>query len=66
VLSDEADVLYKCTEEYAPDLDRSIRWNDPAIGVRWPTEQPILSPRDAAAPLLEEADINYLYEEARA
>jgi dTDP-4-dehydrorhamnose 3,5-epimerase len=62
VLSDGADVLYKCTEEYAPDLDRAIRWDDPTIGVRWPIKGVILSPKDAAAPGLGDADINYVYE----
>lgn len=63
VLSDSADVVYKCTEEYAPELDRCIRWDDPAIGVKWPIELPILSAKDGAAPFLREADINYVYEE---
>jgi dTDP-4-dehydrorhamnose 3,5-epimerase len=61
VLSDEADVLYKVTAEYAPELDRGIRWDDPTIGVAWPIRTPILSPKDAAAPLLAEADCDFVY-----
>ena len=60
VLSEEADVTYKVTEEYAPDLDRGIIWNDPAIGIRWPIDDPILSPKDADLPSLEAADNNFV------
>jgi dTDP-4-dehydrorhamnose 3,5-epimerase len=56
VLSDVADVAYKVTAEYAPDLDRGIRWNDPAIGVAWPLDAPIVSAKDAAQPLLAAAE----------
>lgn len=51
------EVLYKVSAPYAPSCDRSIRWNDPAIGIDWPLDgrDPILSAKDAAAPLL--ADI---------
>lgn len=58
-LSDEVDFLYKCTDFYAPDYERSIRWNDPALGIKWPLPSgvnPILSGKDATAPLLEEAE----------
>jgi len=61
VLSDEADVLYKVTAEYAPDLDRGIRWDDPEIGVRWPLANPILSPKDATLPALRDADHDFVY-----
>jgi dTDP-4-dehydrorhamnose 3,5-epimerase len=59
VLSEQADVLYKVTEEYAPEFDRGIVWNDPAIGVQWPVAEPILSPKDAQLPLLSDADNNF-------
>jgi dTDP-4-dehydrorhamnose 3,5-epimerase len=59
VLSEQADVLYKVTEEYAPELDRGIVWNDPAIGIQWPVAEPILSPKDAQLPLLSDADNNF-------
>ena len=57
-LEAHTEVLYKVTAPYAPQCDRSIRWNDPAIGIAWPLapgQRPILSGKDAAAPLL--ADI---------
>lgn len=65
VLSDEADVLYKVTEEYNPELDRGIIWNDPEIGIRWPINDPILSPKDAQLPPLRTADNDFLYEGRR-
>jgi len=52
VLSEVAEVLYKTTEEYAPEYDAGIRWNDPEIGIEWPIEHPILSEKDAALPML--------------
>lgn len=61
VLSDSADVVYKVTMEYAPELDRGIRWNDPAIGIEWCLREPILSPKDAQLPLLGEADNNFVF-----
>lgn len=61
VVSNEADVVYKVTEEYAPEVDRGIRWNDPDVGVRWPIAQPLLSPKDAQLPLLRAADNNFVY-----
>ncbi len=58
-LSDTAEVLYKATAIYAPEAERSIRWNDPSIGIEWPPfdNQPILSSKDSEAPLLESAEI---------
>jgi len=61
VLSEEADVMYKVTSEYAPELDRGIRWNDPEIGIDWPVKNPILSPKDNTQPFLAEADNNFVY-----
>jgi dTDP-4-dehydrorhamnose 3,5-epimerase len=61
VLGDEAGVAYKVTADYAPDLERGIRWDDPEIGVRWPVAKPALSPRDAALPLLAEADNSFCW-----
>jgi dTDP-4-dehydrorhamnose 3,5-epimerase len=51
-LSEDAVVHYKCTSYYAPKHERTIRWNDPDIAVDWPVESPMLSEKDAAAPLL--------------
>jgi dTDP-4-dehydrorhamnose 3,5-epimerase len=58
VLSEVADFAYKCTEFYAPELERSVRWNDPTVAVEWPLGDapPILSPKDRDAPLLAEAE----------
>ncbi|MDE0837584.1 MAG: dTDP-4-dehydrorhamnose 3,5-epimerase [Kiritimatiellae bacterium] len=54
VLSERADVQYKCTELYHPEDDRGILWSDPAIGINWPAEQGILSDKDQGLPLLSE------------
>ena len=59
VTSDGAEVAYKCTEFYAPELERAIAWNDPEIAVPWPLpagRAPVLSARDAAAPPLAGVD----------
>ena len=59
VMSDWAEFLYKATDYYAPEWERSIRWNDPAIGIEWPLEEgflPTLSKKDAIAPTLMEAE----------
>ncbi len=54
VLSERAQVQYKCTDFYSLSDEISIRWNDPAIGVAWPIEVPLLSEKDQKAPLLED------------
>ena len=54
VLSEHADVEYKCTEPYDSDDEIAIAWNDPEIGIRWPVAQPLLSERDRKAPALAE------------
>jgi dTDP-4-dehydrorhamnose 3,5-epimerase len=61
VLSDSAEIIYKCTEEYSPEDDRGIIWNDPDIGITWPFQGPIVSAKDGALPLLKDADINFIY-----
>lgn len=55
VLSESADCFYKCDNFYSKEDEIAIRWNDPALAIDWPTSDPLLSPRDASAPLL--ADI---------
>jgi dTDP-4-dehydrorhamnose 3,5-epimerase len=58
VLSDYAEVLYKTTDYYAPRHERSLLWNDPALGIRWPLRgAPVLSARDADAPPLAKAEL---------
>lgn len=55
VLSDEADVIYKCTDVYRPDDEGGVRWDDPDLGIAWPLEgPPVLSEKDAALPRLAE------------
>lgn len=54
VLSDVAEVEYKCSEVYYADAQLSIAWNDPDIGIPWPAETPILSDKDREAPRLKE------------
>ena len=54
-LTDGAEVQYKCTDIYSPDHDGAVRWDDPALGIDWGIATPILSDKDARAPLL--ADI---------
>jgi dTDP-4-dehydrorhamnose 3,5-epimerase len=67
VLSDEADVMYKQTDYYVPELDRGIAYNDPDVAIAWPAGielQP--SKRDAEAPLLRdvEHELPFVYEPA--
>ena len=60
VTSDSADFLYKTTDYYAPQFERSIAWNDPTLAVAWPDlgEPPTLSTKDqAGAPLLSAKDV---------
>ena len=54
VLSDRADVIYKCTDFYAPGDEYGVRWDDPELDIDWGVEHPILSPKDLANPLLSE------------
>jgi dTDP-4-dehydrorhamnose 3,5-epimerase len=61
VISDSADVMYKCTKEYSPENDRGIIWNDPDINIRWPVSNPLLSEKDMRHPLLKDADNNFEY-----
>jgi dTDP-4-dehydrorhamnose 3,5-epimerase len=52
VTSDEVLFHYKCTDYYRPEADRVVRWDDPAIGIEWPTRDVVLSAKDRDAPLL--------------
>src|SRR6516162_6716551 len=56
VLSESADFFYKCDDHYRPSNEIVVRWNDPAIGISWGIERPVLSARDAAAPLLSKVE----------
>ncbi|OFA02715.1 dTDP-4-dehydrorhamnose 3,5-epimerase [Duganella sp. HH101] len=59
VTSDAAEFLYKTTDYWAPEHERSILWNDPAIGILWPAldAAPLLSGKDQAAALLADAEV---------
>jgi dTDP-4-dehydrorhamnose 3,5-epimerase len=58
VLSDSADFLYKATDYYAPEFERTIFWNDPDLGIAWPlVGEPVLSAKDAAGLPLREAEV---------
>lgn len=59
-LSERADVYYKMTDYYSAAHDRAVRWSDPALGIDWPIKEPILSAKDANAPLLADADNNFV------
>ncbi len=57
VISDTAEFLYKTTDYWAPEFERSIAWNDPAIGIEWPIQgEPALSAKDQQGKLLSEAE----------
>ena len=47
VTSERAEIVYLVTEEYSPADEGGVPWNDPALGIRWPVTDPILSPRDS-------------------
>jgi dTDP-4-dehydrorhamnose 3,5-epimerase len=57
VLSESADCLYACTDYYAPDCDRAVAWNDPALAIDWRVTDALVSPKDAAAPFLADAQV---------
>ena len=61
VLSEVAEVVYKCTEEYDPVAEAGIIWNDPEIGIKWPIEAPILSEKDSKWPRLRDAINHFVY-----
>jgi len=54
VISDRAEVEYKCTDLYDPGGELGVIWNDPDIGIAWPVKEPVLSGKDAAAPRLKD------------
>ena len=60
VVSEQADFFYKCTELYAPEYERAIRWDDPDLAIDWPIasgQEPVLAPKDAAAKSFEDAEV---------
>ena len=61
VMSENAEVVYKVTEEFTPETEAGVAWADPEIGVEWPLADPIVSPRDREWPSLRDADNNFTY-----
>lgn len=62
-LSEDVEVQYKVDNYYSPENDRSVRFDDPAIGVDWGIENPVLSNKDLNAPLLADSDVNFIFED---
>jgi len=59
VMTESAEFVYKCTDYYAPEFDRSLKWNDPEVGIEWPLvdgKQPLLSEKDENGKSFSEAD----------
>jgi len=60
VVSEQADFFYKCTELYAPEHERAIRWDDPDLAIDWPIasgQEPVLASKDAAAKSFKDAEV---------
>lgn len=60
VMSESADFQYKCTSYYAPEHERSLQWDDPAVGIEWPLvngSAPILSEKDRQCPALSDLQV---------
>jgi dTDP-4-dehydrorhamnose 3,5-epimerase len=61
VLSDEAAVVYKVSQEYAPELEEGVRWDDPELAIAWPIHKPIVSAADAGLRLLRDTKSPFEY-----
>ena len=55
-------ILYKVDNYYAPECDRGLVWNDPALAITWPVTNPLLSEKDRNLPLLRDADNNFQFD----
>ena len=63
-LEPDSEIVYKCSDYYAPETEGAVLWNDPDIGIEWPTDaDPILSDKDAVAPLLSELESPFIFGE---
>jgi dTDP-4-dehydrorhamnose 3,5-epimerase len=62
VVSESALFLYKCTAAYSPADERAVRWDDPELAIAWPIPEPVLSGKDAKAPLLRELPPDWLFD----
>jgi len=58
VTGETALVVYKCTDLYSPEHERSLAWDDPEVKIEWPVADPLLSPKDGAAPRLSELELS--------
>ena len=67
VLSEAADVVYKCTDFYAPEDEGGVLWSDPDLAIEWPVEKPLLSVKDSSLPCLADVPPERLplYKESR-
>ena len=62
-LEPDSEIIYKCSDYYAPETEGALRWDDPDIGIKWPlTSAPVLSKKDAAAPLLARFNSPFTFE----
>ena len=64
-LEPDCEIVYKCSDFYAPECDGAVRWDDPEIGIEWPSTgaDPVLSEKDAKAPALADFDTPFTYAE---
>ena len=63
-LEPNSEIVYKCSDYYAPEMEGAVLWNDPGIGIEWPIiSAPILSDKDAAAPLLADFESPFVFGE---
>ncbi len=61
-LEPDSEIVYKCSDYYTPTAEGSLRWDDPDIGIEWPLQcEPILSEKDAIAPLLKEFESPFIF-----
>ena len=63
-LEPDSEIVYKCSDYYAPETEGALRWDDPDIGIEWPlTGNPTLSEKDATAPLLKDFESPFIFGE---
>ena len=63
-LEPDSEIVYKCSDYYAPETEGAVLWNDPDIGIDWPTEvEPILSDKDAVAPVFSDLESPFIFGE---
>ena len=63
-LEPDSEIVYKCSDYYAPETEGAVLWNDPDIGIEWPiAAEPILSDKDAVAPLLSDLESPFIFGE---